>query len=135
MYAFKQNQDKCSPRQLRHLDVISQYSIDIRHVQGSQNVVANSLSRKEINSITKSSFLNFSEPAECQMNNPETQKFLKDKSSSLQLALKAYPSSDSELICDTSIGLPQPFVPKWFRKLIFDQLHKISHPGIAAQRN
>ncbi|GFV12194.1 transposon Ty3-I Gag-Pol polyprotein [Trichonephila clavipes] len=31
MYACKQNPDKCSPRQRRHLDFISQYSTDIRH--------------------------------------------------------------------------------------------------------
>ncbi|GFX53196.1 integrase_H2C2 domain-containing protein [Trichonephila clavipes] len=39
-------------------------------------------------------------------------------------------SSDSDLICDTSTGSSRPFVPKSFRKLIFDQLHNISHQGI-----
>ncbi|GBM99470.1 hypothetical protein AVEN_173219-1 [Araneus ventricosus] len=53
IYAFKQNPDKCSPRQLRHLDFISQYSTDIRHVQGSQNIVADAPSRIEVDSITK----------------------------------------------------------------------------------
>ncbi|GBN40540.1 hypothetical protein AVEN_120930-1 [Araneus ventricosus] len=88
IYAFKKNPDKCSPRQLRHLDFISHYSTNIRHVQGSKNVVADSLSRIELNSITKSPFLNFSELAKAQQNEPETQKLLQDKSSSLELALK-----------------------------------------------
>ncbi|GBN45744.1 hypothetical protein AVEN_199115-1 [Araneus ventricosus] len=100
IYAFKQNRDKCSPRQLRHLDFISQYSTDTRHVQGSKNAVADSLSRIEMNSITKSPFLNFSELAKAQQNDPETQKLLQDKSSSLQLALKPCLSTNSDLICD-----------------------------------
>ncbi|GFW97609.1 uncharacterized protein K02A2.6 [Trichonephila clavipes] len=36
------------------------------------------------------------------------------------------------LICDTSTGTPRPFVPTTFRKLIFEHLHNLSHPGIAA---
>ncbi|GFV60209.1 transposon Tf2-6 polyprotein [Trichonephila clavipes] len=59
IYAIKQNPNKCSPRQLRHLDLISQYSTDIRHVQGSENTVADAPSRIEIDSITKSPVLNF----------------------------------------------------------------------------
>ncbi|GBN83551.1 Retrovirus-related Pol polyprotein from transposon 17.6 [Araneus ventricosus] len=99
IYAFKQNLDKCSPRQLRRLDFISQYPSDIRHVQGSKIVVADSLSRIELNSITKSPFLNFSELAEAQQIDPETQKLLQDKSSSLQLTLKPCLSTNSDLIC------------------------------------
>ncbi|GBM07674.1 hypothetical protein AVEN_228173-1 [Araneus ventricosus] len=131
IYAFKQNPDKCSPKQLRHLDFISQYSTDIRHVQGSKNVVADSLSRIELNSITNSPFLNFCELAKAQQNDPETQKLLQDKSSSLQLALKPYLSTISDLICDISTGSSRPLVPESFRRLIFEQLHNISHPGIA----
>lgn len=44
-YAFFQRNDKCSPRQFRHLDFISQFTTDIRHVSGKDNVVADSLSR------------------------------------------------------------------------------------------
>ncbi|GBO05149.1 Retrovirus-related Pol polyprotein from transposon 412 [Araneus ventricosus] len=132
IYAFKQNPDKCSPRQLRHLDFISQYSTDIKHVQESKNVVADSLSRIEFNSIAKSPFLNFSELAKAERNDPETQKLLQGKSSSLQLALKPCPSTNSDLICDISTGSSRPLASESFRKLIFEQLHNISHPGIAA---
>ncbi|EFN71769.1 Uncharacterized protein F44E2.2, partial [Camponotus floridanus] len=45
IYSFKQKPDKCSPRQFRHLDFIGQFSTDIRHVSGSDNVVADALSR------------------------------------------------------------------------------------------
>ncbi|GFV27376.1 retrovirus-related Pol polyprotein from transposon 412 [Trichonephila clavipes] len=44
-FAFNKISDSCSPRQLRHFDFISQFSIDIRHVSGSDNSVADALSR------------------------------------------------------------------------------------------
>lgn len=132
IYAFKQRMDKCSPRQMRHLDFISQYSTDIRHVQGNKNIVADALSRIEIDSITQSDMLNFKAFAEAQKNDSEIQNFLHDNASSLHLELKPCQISDHELVCDTSTGTPRPFVPTTFRKLIFQHLHNISHPGIAA---
>lgn len=130
IYAFKQNPHKCSPRQLRHLDFISQYSTDIRHVQGSKNTVADALSRIEIDYITTSNTLNFNQFAEAQKNDPEVQNFLSNNTSSLKLEYKPCQNSDCNLLCDMSTGTPRPFVPKSFRKTIFDHLHNISHPGI-----
>ncbi|GBO44223.1 Retrovirus-related Pol polyprotein from transposon 17.6 [Araneus ventricosus] len=128
IYAFKHNPDKCSPRQLRHLDFISQYSTDIRHVQGSQNIVADALSRIEVDSITKSPILNFKEFARAQKDDSDIQKFLHNDASSLQLELKPCQTSNCNLLCDTSTGVPRPFVPTSFRKLIFDHLHNLAHP-------
>ena len=45
IYAFKQNPAKASPRQFRHLDFIGQFTTDIQHVSGIENVVADTLSR------------------------------------------------------------------------------------------
>ena len=84
IYAFKQNPDKCSPWQLRHLDLISQYSTDIRYVQGLENVVADILSRIEVSSIKKSEFLNFEEFVKQQKSDPEVQQYMKNSESSLQ---------------------------------------------------
>jgi len=33
-YAFTLRCDKCSPRQFKHLDFISQFTTDIRHISG-----------------------------------------------------------------------------------------------------
>ncbi|GFY60473.1 hypothetical protein TNIN_162851, partial [Trichonephila inaurata madagascariensis] len=43
--AFNKISDSCSPLQLRYLDFISQFSTVIRHVSGSDNSVADALSR------------------------------------------------------------------------------------------
>jgi hypothetical protein len=49
-FAFQQKRDKCSPRQFNHLDFISQFTTDIRHISGQKNVVADALSR--VKSVT-----------------------------------------------------------------------------------
>ena len=46
-YAFSQKRDKCSKRQFNHLDFISQFMTDIRHISGQDSVVADALSRVE----------------------------------------------------------------------------------------
>jgi cleavage and polyadenylation specificity factor subunit 1 len=46
-YAFQQKRAKCSPRQFNHLDFIAQFTTDIRHISGQDNVVADALSRVE----------------------------------------------------------------------------------------
>ncbi|GFX02297.1 transposon Tf2-11 polyprotein [Trichonephila clavipes] len=132
IYSFKQNPIKCSLRELRHLDLISQYSTDIRHVQGSENTVVEALSRIEIDSITKSPVLNFKEFALAQKNDPDLQKFLQTDGSYLKLELKPYQTPDCNLLCDISTGVPRPFIPVSFRRALFNHLHILSHPGIAA---
>jgi cleavage and polyadenylation specificity factor subunit 1 len=46
-YAFQQKWDKCSPRQFNHLDFVAQFTIDIKHIFGQDNIVADALSRVE----------------------------------------------------------------------------------------
>jgi cleavage and polyadenylation specificity factor subunit 1 len=50
IYAFQQKPDKCSPRQFNHLDFISQFTTDIRHISGQDNIVADALSH--VDSVT-----------------------------------------------------------------------------------
>jgi hypothetical protein len=47
IYAFQQKRDKCSPRQFNHLDFVAQFTTDVRHISGQDNVVADALSRVE----------------------------------------------------------------------------------------
>jgi cleavage and polyadenylation specificity factor subunit 1 len=44
-YAFQQEQDKCSPHQINHLDFVAQFTTNIRHISGQHNVVADALPR------------------------------------------------------------------------------------------
>ncbi|GFT09012.1 transposon Ty3-I Gag-Pol polyprotein [Trichonephila clavipes] len=131
MYAFLQNPDKCSPRQWRHLDFISQFSTDVRHISGTRNAVADAFSRIEVNQISNSS-LDFEALSKAQLEDNELQSFQNDKKSSLVFKRVPSPISATELICDTSTGSPRPFVPFNFRRTIFEHFHSLAHPGVAA---
>ena len=120
-----------SPRQSRHLSYISEFTTDIRHVAGSANVVADTLSRCE-SLVCSTSTLNFDDLATAQFTDPE----LDELRSSSSFVWKEVPSpvSSSALVCDMSTGTPRPFVPKSFRKAVFDSLHSMAHPGVRASR-
>ena len=47
VYAFVQRSDKASPRQIRQLSFIAQFTTLIEHLPGTSNVVADPLSRVE----------------------------------------------------------------------------------------
>ena len=48
-YALNARPDRHSPRQIRHLDFIAQFTSDIRFVKGSDNAAVDALSRITIN--------------------------------------------------------------------------------------
>ena len=50
-FALNTRSDRYSSRQARQLDYISQFTSTIRHVQGTENVVADALSRIETNAL------------------------------------------------------------------------------------
>ncbi|GFU56750.1 transposon Tf2-9 polyprotein [Trichonephila clavipes] len=131
MYAFLQNPDNCSPRQLRHLDFISQFSTDVRRISGTRNAVTDALSRIEVNQISNS-FLDFEALSKAVLEDNELQSFQNDEKSSLVFKRVPSPSSATEFICDTSTGSPRPFVPFNFHRTIFEHFHNLAHPGVAA---
>lgn len=125
-FAFRQQLDKCTPRQYRYLDYISQFSTDIRHVSGKSNIVADSLSR--IASI--SGGLDYKELAADQERDPELEELLKSTSTGLQLKRLHFPPGNVEIYCDVSTQTARPYITKDFRKVAFDSVHNLAHPGI-----
>ena len=129
-YALATHSDKHSPRQICHLDFISQFTSDIRHVKGVDNPAADALSRVETNAlqVSQSQVLDFTEMAAAQPSDPD----LQTPHPSLTLKEVPLPLSDKNIIYDVSTGTPRPFVPLKFRRPVFDSLHSLSHPGIRA---
>ena len=126
-FAFHQKRDKCSPRQFNHLDFISQFTTDIRHIRGQENVVADALSRVE--AITAP--VTHDVLAAAQETDEELRTLLAGNTA-LQLVKIPIPGTSVELYCDTSSGKPRPYVPSHLRLQIFNSLHSLSHPGIRA---
>lgn len=131
-YAFEQRADKASPRQLRHLDYIGQFTTDIRYIPGRDNVPADVCSR--IMSISALNPVLLTDIAKAQSTCEELKHLVTSKTSHLKF--QTIPADDgSNLLCDTSSGKPRPFIPPEFRRPIFDSIHNLSHPGIAATVN
>jgi transposase InsO family protein len=114
-----------SPRQTRHFDFILQFTDDIQHIAGLQNVVADALSR--VHAIS-AQVIDFAALALEQAIDPELQT-LKAEGSALQLELTDIPGSAEQVICDVSTGKARPFLTPSFRRPVFVKLHSLSHPG------
>ena len=121
--AFKSQSSLKSDRQQRHLSFISEYVSDILFIKGSQNVIADCLSRPA--NVITIDVCDLQEIAKQQVTDEEVKSYADH--------LKQYEIDNNEkLLCDISLPYPQPFVTKKLRKSIFDSLHKLSHPGIGA---
>lgn len=128
IYAFKQRREKLPPVQLRQLSYIAQFTTDIQHISGSDNVVADALSRIAV--VTADS-IDFRALAQSQENDAELRDLL-NHDSALQLQRVPVPGSDVFLYCGTSTARPRPFVTAPFRQQVFNSLHNLSHPGVRA---
>ncbi|GFS91677.1 transposon Tf2-6 polyprotein [Trichonephila clavipes] len=107
---------------------------DIRYVVGTENKIADPLSRVEIDAIIKPPILDYKKFAQTQIHDSEIQSFLK-ADSSIKLEKQYFPLEDISLYCDKSLETPRPFVPKNLRQVVFQNLHFLSHPGISATTN
>ena len=133
-FALSIHTDKYTPRQTRHLDFISQFTADIRHVSGDENPVADTLSRAPVSTlhVTQPLAVDYEAMAKAQVSDPELRALQTSPSSSLQFTTVPHSASPTTLICDMSIGTPRPFVPADFRRAVFTSLHSLSHPGVKA---
>ncbi len=133
-FALAKKPDRSSPRQARHLDLISQFTNDIRHVSGACNTVADALSRLGVNAIStwaSVSVVDFGTMAAAQAQDPGVETARTDSSLKLEQVPLSTPDGTT-LSCDMSTGLQRPVVPEEFRRTIFDALHSLSHPGMQA---
>ncbi|XP_037557598.1 uncharacterized protein LOC119434526, partial [Dermacentor silvarum] len=76
-------------RELRQLAYISEFTTDIRHVKGSDNVVADALSRSAINFVNDPEGVNFDALAAAQRDDEELKSLLTTKTA-LKLQTTAY---------------------------------------------
>ena len=126
--------DRYSSRESRHLDFISQFTNDIRHVKGENNVVADTLSRAPVNVINNpDNILNFDSIADQQQCDPEVQSLLSSPKS-LTIVTQMTPSGKS-LLCDSTGSVIRPIIPSSHRRAVFNKLHNLSHPSIRATQH
>ena len=133
-FALATKSSKLTPRQIRHLDLISQFTNDVRYVKGSDNPVADALSRIDVSALHTDpvNTIDFQAVADAQTDESDLLNLQSDSSNSLQLKAIPLPTSNSTIVCDVSTGVPRPYVPEKFRQAVFESLHSLSHPSIRA---
>ncbi|GBN30166.1 Retrovirus-related Pol polyprotein from transposon 412 [Araneus ventricosus] len=100
--------------------------MDIKHISGKDNVVADALSR--IESISTSP-LAYEDIARSQQDDEELDLLLKQPIS-LTLQKLQVPNTDVMLYCDISTQVIRPYIPKTHRYQVFRNLHDLAHPGL-----
>lgn len=110
-----------SDRQQRQLSYISEYVSHVEFIRGSNNVVADCLSRPSC-AISVDAF-DLHGIARAQETDTELQTY-KDRLTQFHM------SPDLILWCDTSTNSPRPFVPSSLRNSVIASLHNLSHPGV-----
>ena len=133
-HSLKSKPDRHSPHQVRHLDFISQFTSDIRHVAGAGNPVADALSRLEANAMQldhPSPLIDFEALAKAQPTDDGLDK-LQSATFTLKLERIPMPMCHDTLLWDTSTGTLRPYVPEHFLHIVFNSLHALSHPGVQA---
>lgn len=127
-YAMTTNSSCRLPHEERYLKYISQFTTDIRHISGSENIVADVLSRVEA-----LSGIDLSAIAEDQANDEQLKILM--KSSSLKIEPVRIPSISRPVYCDVSVNNRiRPFVPEKHRTSIIQHFHGLAHPGTKATR-
>jgi len=117
--AFHSRNTAKSDRQQRHLAVLTEFLCNAVHVKGSDNVVADALSRSV--NLIQSDVIDLEQLAATQQSDLEFSQC--DN-------LKAFPLQNGTLFCNVDLAHPRPFVPKSVRLHLFHKLHNLSHPGI-----
>ncbi|BHF73292.1 hypothetical protein SprV_0401637300 [Sparganum proliferum] len=128
-FALRSHTDKLNPREIRQLDYISQFTSDIRHIDGSRNEVADALSRPSIAHLQLSPGIDLAEMAAEQrrVGSP-----CDEDVSGLQLQELPLTTGNGTILCDVSTPSHRPFVPPSLRRKVFSSLHNLSHPGSRA---
>ena len=83
-YALNSKPDRHSPREIRQVDFISQFTSDIRHVSGKDNIPADAFSRVHIDSLHLHASVDFDAIARAQEDDEEIANLSDDDSISLQ---------------------------------------------------
>lgn len=148
VYSLSSKTDR-SPRQIRHLEFILQFTNDIRHIPGRSNVVADTMSRiDDVNVLEQSassimdslgsSDFNLSLLKTAQEDDDELFSLLNkqeiDEKVCYLLKQITFSSSNIVLWCDVSHAKCRPYVPKRLRQTVFNIFHNLSHAGIKATR-
>ncbi len=136
-FALAKAAEPWTARQCRHLSYIAEFTSDIRHVAGAENVVADTLSRPPqaaagtVAAVAAApESLDYTAIAEAQRDCPS---IVAASDTSLSLKLVTFPGP-VRVLCDTKGQQPRPVIPLGYRRRVFTAFHGQAHPGAKATR-
>ncbi|ROT82925.1 integrase core domain protein [Penaeus vannamei] len=132
-FALHSRTRRQSLREERHLDFISQFTTDIRHIRGSDNEAADALSRVTISAATLADDAVDYHLVSREQRQDTSLTPLLEGQTSLYLERVKIPNSCDDLLCDVSLGYPRPYIPPSLRRRFFDAYHQ--HRGIRATQH
>lgn len=127
-YCMAKISEPWSSRQQRHLSYISEFTTDIRHIAGQDNLAADALSRPSVGTVQFG--LDFAAIARAQQGDPETNAYSTSVTGLRWQNLPVQGHEHVTILCDVSTGKPRPFIPTTWRRQVFNAVHGLSHPGI-----
>jgi len=145
-FALHRTTDAWSARQQRHLAYVAEYTSDIRHVKGVENVVADALSRPPTSpadaplsqlqpvAAKVAAAVELVQGGKVTVGNLATEQ----PSCSETMALAGRPDvqkvslAGHQLLCMVNGAGVRPLVPLALRRAVFDSVHCLAHPGIRA---
>ena len=125
VFALRSNHGEYSGRRLRQQQFMSEFTSNIRHIEGKQNVVADCLSRPPDIGAVFGDFqtVDLLEIAAEQQTDSEINDMIRDKTHSLCLEKVTIPCSSACIWVDKSSNVPRILVPQKLRFRIFDEVH------------
>ena len=130
-FAMAKVAEPWSARQQRHLSYISEFTMDLQHVAGKDNQVADCLSRAVAGAVHLG--LDYNRMAADQTTDPDVQ-LLSVSTTGLKIEDVVFGDAGTTLLCDVSTGSPRPLIPTGWRRQAFDAIHSLSHPGSKASQ-
>ena len=131
--AFQKATTPLSSRQQRHLARISEFSTDIQHLSGKDNVVADALSRLPPIQAMEPAYSSWDWPsfAEEQRRCESVTNLI---ASPGNLQIQPVEIGGAQIMCDIGLGYGRPIVPFPLRRRVFDVMHSLSHPSVRSTK-
>ena len=151
-YALSRTTDAWTPKQCRHLSYVAEFTSDIQHVPGAENVVADCLSRPSSSTPLPSSSSRpladppgliagaSSSPSPAVIDwrgiasRQATCSSVQHTAASPSLKVVKRHQEGVQLLCDISTGHVRPLIPTEDRQMVFEAIHNVAHPGTRATR-
>lgn len=130
MYAFLQRPEKASPRQARQLSFIAQFTTSILYIPGSDNVVADALSR--VDALRMPLEVSLEDVSEEQKADDELKLICGASDHPLKLKKLLWGPQHVPIFCEISGEAIRPYIPGNLRRAVFDLFHNLAHPGAKA---